>query len=122
MIRDSFDIRTDVKEEMKKGLILGLKARLPIAVIFTYVGYRHEVVPLLQVLSHQTRAYIWNADGLKGFVEVFLWNKNCLEKRFINASQIMPILRLAEKQGRFDKVTQHQEVSLDDVEKVLSKF
>ena len=52
MIRDTFDIRIDIKDEMKKGLILGLKARLPIAMIFAYVGYRHEVVPLLQILSH----------------------------------------------------------------------
>ena len=64
MLRDTWDIKADIKEEMKKGLIFGLRARLPIGMILGYVGYRHEVMPLLQIISHQTRAYIWNADGL----------------------------------------------------------
>ena len=50
------------------GLIFGLQARPPIAHILGYLGYSHEVMPILQNLSHSTRAYIVNAEGLSGFV------------------------------------------------------
>ena len=34
------------------------------------MGYKHEVVPLLQVLSHKTRAYICNPTA--NFLHAFL--------------------------------------------------
>ena len=46
-----------------------MQSRLAIGVMLGYVGLRHEVLPMMQVLSHRTRAYIWNEDGLQGFVE-----------------------------------------------------
>ena len=64
MLRDKFDIKVPIKESKKKTLILGFRARLPIGVFCGYLGSRHEVIPLLQILSHETRAFIWNADGL----------------------------------------------------------
>ena len=64
MLRDEFDLNTKIKDEMKKGLILGLDSRLPIGVVLGYLGYRSQIVSLMQKLSHGTRAYIWNADGL----------------------------------------------------------
>ena len=36
--------------------------------MLSYVGYRHEVLPLLQIMSHKTRAYAINAEGLRGFL------------------------------------------------------
>ena len=67
-MRETFDTRVPIKNELLKGLIFGIQARLPIGVILGFFGYRHEVMPLLQTLSHRTRAYIVNAEGLPGFV------------------------------------------------------
>ena len=64
-------VKVEIKEDLKHCLIFGLKARLPIAIVLEFVGYREEVWPLLQIISHGTRAYIWNAVGLKGFVVNF---------------------------------------------------
>ena len=36
--------------------------------ILSFLGYRKEVMPILQKLSHSTRAYIVNSDGLPGFL------------------------------------------------------
>ena len=63
-----FSVDVEIKQELKKKLIFGMNSRLPIALILGYLGYRHEVLPIMQVLSHGTRAYIWNANGLPGFV------------------------------------------------------
>ena len=60
-----------IKEELKKGLIFGLEARPPIGIILGFFGYQHQVMRLMQCLSHGTRAYIVNADGLPGFVLEF---------------------------------------------------
>ena len=64
-----FEIKVTIKEELKKSLIFGLPARLPAAVILGFLGWRHEVMAIMQNLSHQTRAYICNADALLGFVD-----------------------------------------------------
>ena len=60
-----------IKEELKKGLIFGLEARPPIGIVLGFFGYQHQVMKLMQCLSHGTRAYIVNADGLPGFVLKF---------------------------------------------------
>ena len=65
---EQFDIKVPIKDELKKNLILGIQARPPIGIILGFTGYRHLVLPLLQKLSHGTRAFIVNADGLSGFV------------------------------------------------------
>ena len=84
---DNFDVKVTIKEHLKKGLVFGLKARLPIGIILGFVGYRHEVMPIMQTLSNATRAYIINANGLPAFVfEV----------------KIMTILREADKRGQLE--------------------
>ena len=51
---ESFDLKVQIRDNLKKDLIFGLKARLPIGVILGFVGYTHQVMPLMQVLSHGT--------------------------------------------------------------------
>ena len=45
-----------------------LKSRLGIATVLSYFGGKDEVHGLMRVMSHKTRAYIKNAEGLKGFL------------------------------------------------------
>ena len=68
---EPFDIKVSIRDELKKNLIFGLEARPPIGIILGLAGYRNQVIPLLQKLSHGTRAFIVNADGLPGFVLPF---------------------------------------------------
>ena len=60
-------VKVPIKEELKRGLIFGLKARPPIGIILSFLGYSYEVFELMQTLSHRTRAFIFNAQGLNGF-------------------------------------------------------
>ena len=46
-MRDTFDVNIRIKEDMKKRLIFNLQARLPIAMMLGYFGYREQVVPLM---------------------------------------------------------------------------
>ena len=68
MLRTYFDIKIKIRSELIAKWVFGIKSRLPIAIILSFFGYREEVVPLLQILAHGTRAYIWNSDGLEGFL------------------------------------------------------
>ena len=65
---EQFEKIVRIREELSAKLIFGFKARIPIAIILGYTGYRHEVMPLMQILSHTTRAFTCNADGLPNFV------------------------------------------------------
>ena len=56
-----------IRDDKKKDLIFGL-ARLPAAHVLAFFGYKHESLYLMQVLCHRTRAYIWNANALDGFL------------------------------------------------------
>ena len=67
--REKWDIKYPIKLEMLKVMpVKGLQSRNALGVLFTFVDYMEEVVPLLQIISHETRAYIWNANGLHGFL------------------------------------------------------
>ena len=65
---EKFDVIVQIKDDLRKGLVFGLGARLPIAKVLGFTGYAHEVMPLMWNLSHGTRAYIVNADGEPGFI------------------------------------------------------
>ena len=67
-MNEPFDIKVPIKDELRKNLIFGIHARPPNGIILGFVGYSYEVIPLMQVLSHGTRAFIVNANGLPGFV------------------------------------------------------
>ena len=60
-MQTSFDIKVAIKDDLRKGLIFGLKARLPIAMILVFLGDKYGVIPILQTVSHGTRAFIVNA-------------------------------------------------------------
>ena len=66
-----YETNVQNKEVLYKGLIFGLKARLPIGLILGLAGIRREVMPIMQTLSHTTRAYIINANFLPGFLVEF---------------------------------------------------
>ena len=66
----SFDIRVQIKESMKKELVFGLGARPAIGIMLSYFGYQNEVMHIMQSVSHGTRAYIVNADGLTNFLQI----------------------------------------------------
>ena len=57
-----------IRDELKRNLIFGIGARLPIGIILGFYGFLYDVMELMKYLSHGTRAYIINADGLPGFV------------------------------------------------------
>ena len=66
--RKSNQIKVPIKGKLRSCLILGLKSRLSIALILSYLAHSEEILFLLQKLNHSTRAYIYNAKGLKGFL------------------------------------------------------
>ena len=88
---DHFDIKVDIKEDLEKGLIFGLSARPPIAMILGFIDFQHEVLPILQTVSHETRAYTINADGLKSFIQEFEITK------FIQSAEANGLLEDARK-------------------------
>lgn len=40
-------IKVPIKDELRRGLIFGFIARLPIAEVLGYLGYEDEVLPIL---------------------------------------------------------------------------
>ena len=41
---ENFDIKVPIKDELKKDLIFGIEARLPIGVILGFNGFHHQVM------------------------------------------------------------------------------
>ena len=70
-------------------------------------------MPLMQMLSHKTRAYLWNADGLKGFL-IKMHMKDLMKL------DILVALREAQESGDIYEVTKHQEVKIDSLMKELA--
>ena len=44
---EKFDVIVQIKDDLRKGLVFGLGARLPIAKVLGFTGYAHEVMPLM---------------------------------------------------------------------------
>ena len=75
---------------------------MPIATILGYLDFRFYVIPILQRLSHSTRAYIVNADGLPGFFTLDIFNilKNADEKgqlKYARKSKAFDIIELKDE-------------------------
>ena len=98
-------ISVPIKQELKKNLIFGIEARPPIGLILGFYGFRHQVMKIMQYLSHGTRAYIVNAEGLPGFV--------------LNKFDIISILRKADDSGQLEHTKKFQVIDFNTIE---SKF
>ena len=58
-----------IKQDKLKSLpFKGLQSRLVTATVLQYTGYKEDVLPMMQKLSESSRAFIYNASGLKGFL------------------------------------------------------
>ena len=101
------DFKVPIKDELRKNLIFGIHARPPIGIILGFVGYSYQVTPLMQVLSHGTRAFIVNAKGLKGFVLAF---------------DIIKFLKEADEAGHLEHAREWQVIDIRVVEDKLQKF
>ena len=44
---EGFDIRVEIRQNLKKDLILGQQSRLSIGLILGFIDYRSKVIPLL---------------------------------------------------------------------------
>ena len=97
---ENFDIKVKIREELKSSLIFGLQARPPIAHILAYFGYSYEVMHLMQTLSHATRAFFVNADGLQGFLVQF---------------DLITFLEDAEDKGQLEKAKEWQVLQLETI-------
>ena len=59
----------------------------------------------MQVLSHGTRAFIWNADCLQGFLKQF---------------DLLHFLKQAKKGKEYKSVTKWQVINLEEIEKKIN--
>ena len=66
------------------------------------MGYYHEVLPMMQRISHSTRAYIINAEGLPGFLIQI---------------DFMQVLREADAKGRLKDAKKWHQIDLKEIEK-----
>ena len=101
------DILVPIRNELRKHLIFGIEARLPIGMILSFYGYHHQMMRLMQHLSHGTRAYIVNANGLPGFVLKY---------------DIIRHLKQADKDGQLENFRKYQVIDLNRIELELEKF
>ena len=100
MFAETQDVKGEIKEDLQKGLILNLQSRLAIGVVLGFVGWRHEVIPILQTLSHSTRAYIINANGLTGF---------------LLSIDLMRFLQEADQDGKLESAKKYQVIDFQRV-------
>ena len=104
---DKIDIRVQIRQDLMKSLIFGIHARPPIGHILSFLGYSHEVIPIMQTLSHATRAYIINADGLPGF---------------IRSIEVIELLRNADEEGKLKYIKRYQVIDFDVLGKELKEL
>ena len=65
----TWQIKIKIKTNFMKNLPFeNLQSRLPTATILAYTGHLREVIFIFQRLSHKSRAFIFNAKGLEGFL------------------------------------------------------
>ena len=83
---------------------MNLGSKLAIGTFFSFVGYKHVSIELMQTLCHSTRAYIVKEEGLRGFVFKM---------------DIIKILKEADAKGKLVEVRKWQVIGFDELEKEL---
>ena len=59
-----------IRQHLLKSLPLPrIQARAPTAIILSFTAFRHEIISILQKISHKSRAFIINANFLPGFLQ-----------------------------------------------------
>ena len=91
------DVKVQIKQELKRNLIFGIQSRPAIGMILSFFGFSHEVFELMQTLSHSTRAFIFNAERLNGFLVKL---------------DICQILHDAYESGELEQAEKHQSFNL----------
>ena len=79
----------------------GVNAREAMATIWSFVGWKHEIIEILQKLSQRSRAYLYNANGLRGFA---------LEMR------VMRVVKKLAAKNLLDEISKWQCINLDELE------
>ena len=69
-----------------------MQSRSAMAITFAFYGFQESSVAMLQKINHSTRAYIWNANGLPGFL-----------KR--ESEEVFRVLDEAEEAGLLQEIT-----------------
>ena len=96
----SRNIVTQIVEKYHKSLPFGeLKSRMGVALVLSYFGDSEKVYKLMQCTSHRSRAYIFNAKGLKGFL----------------VPGIIAALKEAQETGSIEYATKYQSVNIKAV-------
>ena len=72
--------------------------------ILSFSGHRHQVMPLMQNLSHTTRAFIINANTLPGFIQ----------------SDIFRLLKQADEAGQLQTAKKYQLIDMSIIKKKLN--
>ena len=93
----NFSLKVEIKEDLKKGLIFGIKSRPAIGSILSFSGYKHQIMPQLQKISHSERAFLLNANGLPGFIKGF---------------EIFKTLTNADENGLLEETKKWQEIDI----------
>ena len=104
---EKFDVIVPVKQDLKKGLVFGLKARPAIGIVLSFVSQRKETLNLMQNLSHTTRAFIENSNGLNGFLPRF---------------NIMDVVNDPKNSSLLDEALSWQVIDFDQLEEELRQF
>ena len=60
---ENFDVIVPLKEDQKKLSIFGLSSKPALGLIQRFAGKPHEVLPVMQKLSNDTRTFTWNENG-----------------------------------------------------------
>ena len=108
LTREKFDARVKLKIKYDKAMPFeGLPAREAMATVWSYVGWKFQVVDILQKLSHQSRAYLYNGHGLSGFLVEL---------------NVIPVLKRLESKGKLDEISPWQRVDIEEISNELNIY
>ena len=78
--KHTFASKVSIKENLLQDILFPkFKSRYASATVLSYLNYEEEILDQLQKLSHGSRAYLVNADGLNSFL---INGNKVLQERF----------------------------------------